>query len=54
MRDKELEKMKGKCHFCKKEVDGWDYCYGCKHFVCLECGEAVTFGLHNVEDHKEL
>ncbi len=49
------EKVKGKCHFCKKEVDEMFWCYGCHHFVCEECDdpENPVMGEQKVKDHKE-
>lgn len=53
MKDKELDAIKGECHFCGKEVNGWFYCYGCKHFICEDCeAEDPPTGYHKVEEHK--
>lgn len=41
------------CYFCGKKVDDGSFCYGCGHFVCIECDETGPLGAHKVEDHKE-
>ena len=45
----------GECFFCHKETSNWDFCYGCNHYVCVECIgpiELIPMGPHIVEQHK--
>lgn len=49
---KKSTKMKGNCHFCGKAVDEDSYCWGCGHFVCMDCDESGPMGSHSIDDHK--
>ncbi|GAH53683.1 unnamed protein product [marine sediment metagenome] len=40
------------CYFCSRDVDNDRYCYGCRHYVCVECDETQPIGLHQIKDHK--
>jgi methionyl-tRNA synthetase len=45
----------GECYFCHKETTNWDFCHGCKEYVCSTCmgdPNLVPFHEHNVIEHK--
>ena len=44
--------VSGTCFFCKKNLDGMDYCFGCKEFVCGDCNQREPIGRHEVTDHQ--
>ena len=40
------------CYFCGVPATDDDYCYGCHHYVCLECHQTSIEGReHDVEEH---
>jgi hypothetical protein len=44
----------GNCFFCRKEVDGMFYCFGCKEFICGDCDhrDPMAMGRHKACDHR--
>ena len=46
------DEVRGKCHFCGKEVDGMSWCFGCHKFICDECDKGASGPRHKVEEHK--
>ena len=47
----DLKKIKGRCYFCHKEIDGESYCFGCQKFVCGSCDRDGRSGEHTIEEH---
>ena len=44
----------GSCFHCQRPCTSDDYCFGCRSFVCNECGIGNTIGFgHDPEDHLE-
>lgn len=45
------------CCVCSGGTDTWDFCEGCRHYVCEDCTadlsdpEIATSGAHELEDH---
>ena len=53
IRNGKASEVKGYCYFCKKEVDGMSWCFGCKEFICTDCDQnPEAMGIHNAEDHQ--
>jgi len=49
-----IPSAKGNCYFCRKEVNGWVYCFGCKEFICNDCNKnPEACGKHDVSEHKK-
>lgn len=49
----QLDKITGKCHFCGKELDGENWCFGCGHFVCDDCDDdELVMCNGDIEKHR--
>ena len=51
----DIPSAKGRCFFCNKNIDGWNYCFGCKEFVCNDCNlNPDARRKHDVSEHQAL
>ena len=42
------------CYFCMKVMTNYDYCFGCKKYVCEECDLLEPMGKHCADDHQNI
>ena len=39
------------CFFCARPTDEDAWCFGCEHYVCLDCDKNEPWGEHDIDEH---